>query len=75
MEVFIFDFDKDVYGQEFIVEFIDFIRPDKRFDTLDGLLEQMKKDCQQIETQLSAFADNNPVKNYPLGALQTEGKL
>ncbi|VAV88321.1 FMN adenylyltransferase / Riboflavin kinase [hydrothermal vent metagenome] len=75
LEVFIFDFDKDVYGQEFIVEFIDFIRPDKRFDTLDGLLEQMKKDCQQIETQLSAFADNNPVKNYPLGALQAEGKL
>ena len=32
LEVFLFDFDGDLYGREIEVEFIDFIRPDRRFD-------------------------------------------
>ncbi len=75
LEVFIFDFDKDVYGQEFIVEFIDFIRPDKRFDNPEDLLVQMEGDCAQICQTLSSFADNNLVRKYPLGALQAKGEL
>ncbi len=75
LEVFIFDFDDDVYGQELIVEFIDFIRPDKKFDTIEALLEQMKTDCDEIRVKLEKLHENNPVKNHPLGALQVTGEL
>ncbi|HFC05516.1 MAG TPA: bifunctional riboflavin kinase/FAD synthetase, partial [Rhizobiales bacterium] len=75
LEVFIFDFDSDVYGQKFIVEFMGFIRPDKRFDSLDDLLVQMEEDCQEIRKRLSHIADDNPIKHFPLGDLQEEGVL
>ena len=75
LEVFIFDFDKDVYGEEFIIEFIDFIRPDKKFDSMDGLLSQMKSDCAEIRHRLKLFSDHNPVEDFPLGALQARGEL
>lgn len=45
LEVFLFDFDGDLYGREIEVEFIDFIRSDRRFDGIDALKEQMAKDC------------------------------
>jgi riboflavin kinase/FMN adenylyltransferase len=75
LEVFIFDFDQDIYGQELIVEFIDFIRPDKHFPDLDGLLVQMESDCGQIKALLAGFAGNDPVATHPLGALQAKGVL
>ena len=37
LEVFLFDFDGDLYGREIEVEFIDFIRPDRRFDGIAAL--------------------------------------
>ncbi len=75
LEVFIFDFDQDIYGRDLIVEFIDFIRPDKQFANLDDLLVQMEIDCGQIKALLENFAGNNPIKQYPLGALQAKGEL
>jgi len=75
LEVFIFDFDEDLYDHELIVEFIDFIRPDKKFDSVDELLVQMKADCDEIRVKLESFPDNNPIKNSRLGALQAAGEL
>ena len=75
LEVFIFDFDGDLYDQELIVEFIDFIRPDKKFDGVDELLVQMKADCEEIRVKLENFPDNNLVKACRLGALQATGEL
>ncbi len=75
LEVFIFDFDQDIYGQELIVEFIEFIRPDKQFSDVDGLLAQMESDCGQIKELLAGFAESNPVAIHPLGALQAKGEL
>lgn len=75
LEVFIFDFDDDLYGHELIIEFIDFVRPDKKFDTVDELLVQMKADCDDIRITLEEFPDNNPIKTCPLGALQAAGEL
>jgi len=75
LEVFIFDFDGDLYGQELIIEFIDFIRPDKKFDSVEALLDQMNADCNEIRKQLEQFADSNPIKTSRLGALQAAGEL
>lgn len=44
IEVNIFDFSDDIYGQKIKVAFIDFIRADIKFDSLTELSEQLKKD-------------------------------
>lgn len=45
LEVHLFDFDGDIYGQEIFVYFIDYIRPERKFDGLESLKTQIKADC------------------------------
>ncbi len=45
LEAHIFDFDADIYGRPIRVEFVDYIRPEQKFDGLDSLREQIEKDC------------------------------
>ena len=59
LEVFLFDFDGDLYGQEIGVEFIDFIRPDRRFDGIEALKEQMARDVAKARSIL-ATAPKHP---------------
>ena len=47
LEVFLFDFDGDLYGREIEVEFIDFVRPDRRFDSIEALKAQMAEGLRQ----------------------------
>ncbi|NLH30098.1 MAG: riboflavin biosynthesis protein RibF [Bacteroidales bacterium] len=44
MEVNIFDFEGDLYNRSLTVEFVDFIRPDKKFDSIKSLVEQIRQD-------------------------------
>lgn len=44
LETFIFDFDKDIYGQYIQVRFRSFIRGEEKFDGLVALTAQMQKD-------------------------------
>ena len=44
LEVHIFDFDEDIYGQEIHVEFIEKIRDELNFPDVDALIEHMTKD-------------------------------
>lgn len=44
IEVNIFDFDKDVYGEYLWIEFVDFVRNDKKFDGLDALKMALMRD-------------------------------
>lgn len=44
LEVYILDFDKDIYGEILTVELIHKIRDDKKFDSVDELVEQMNAD-------------------------------
>ncbi len=44
LEVNIFDFDEDIYNQIIKVEFITKIRDEKKFNGIDELVEQLKKD-------------------------------
>lgn len=45
LEVFIFDFNGDLYGKELCVDFIAFLREERKFPDLDSLVQQMKIDC------------------------------
>ena len=53
LEVFLFDFHGDLYGREIEVEFIDFIRPDRRFDGAESLRTQMEQDCDRAREILA----------------------
>ena len=44
IEVNIFDFNEDLYGRTIQVNFINFIRPDKKFDNLEQLKNQLSQD-------------------------------
>jgi len=44
LETFIFDFDQDIYGQHIQVRFRSFIRGEEKFNGLEALTQQMKKD-------------------------------
>jgi len=44
IEVNIFDFEKEIYGQDIKMNFLEFLRHDVKFTGLDALKEQLKKD-------------------------------
>lgn len=44
LEVYILDFDEDIYGSEIKVEFLQWIRADKAFESKEALAEQMDRD-------------------------------
>lgn len=51
LEINYFDFDKDLYDKELTVDFHKFIRDEQKFDGVDQLIEQIKKDeetCRKI---------------------------
>src|SRR4051794_35666859 len=50
VEAFLLDFDGDVYGREMRLDFIDRLRGEKRFDSVDALVEQMHRDVEQTRT-------------------------
>ena len=44
LETFIFDFSGDLYGATLSVALVEFMRPEKKFDSLENLIDQMDKD-------------------------------
>ncbi len=53
LEVFLFDFDGDLYGRDLTVEFVAFIRPDRKFSGADELVRQMEKDVAAARAALA----------------------
>ena len=45
LEVHLFDFNRDIYGQHVQVHFLQKIRDEQRFNSLDELIAQIKLDC------------------------------
>lgn len=45
LEVMLFDFDGDLYGRALTVEFVDFIRPEAKFESVAALQARMEIDC------------------------------
>ncbi len=56
LEVHLFDFDRDIYGEYIHVDFIRHLRDEERFDNVDDLVAQMKID---EENARSALRDPN----------------
>jgi riboflavin kinase/FMN adenylyltransferase len=56
LEPYFFDFSGDLYGQEIEVAFHHYLRGEAKFDSLEGLMAQMEKDCDEARRLLSAPA-------------------
>jgi riboflavin kinase/FMN adenylyltransferase len=53
VEAFLLDFSEDLYGQTLRLEFVQRLRGEEKYDTVEALLEQMDKDVQQTRAALS----------------------
>jgi riboflavin kinase / FMN adenylyltransferase len=47
IEAFLLDFDGDIYGQPLRLQFLKRLRGEKRFDSVDALIEQMGRDVDE----------------------------
>ena len=45
LEVYVFDFSGDLYGKQVETAFVEWIRPELKFDGLDALTQQIEQDC------------------------------
>jgi FAD synthase len=56
LEVHLFDFDRDIYGEYIHVDFIGHIRDEEKYDSIDELVAQMNKDVENAKAILAAIA-------------------
>jgi riboflavin kinase/FMN adenylyltransferase len=61
LEVFLLDFEGDLYGREIEVEFIGFVRADARLPSLEALIAQMAQDCSRARAMLAVAPAWPPV--------------
>jgi riboflavin kinase/FMN adenylyltransferase len=54
IEAFLLDFDGDLYGQDLRVAFVERLRGEKRFESVDDLVAQMELDVQRAREICSA---------------------
>lgn len=56
LEFHLFDFYGDIYGQEWEVELVDFIRPEQAFSDLEALRHQIMLDIETAKARLAAIS-------------------
>ena len=54
LEVHLFDFNKDIYGENVQVYFLHKVRDEKKFDGLPALVAQIERDCQSARNYFDA---------------------
>ncbi len=55
IEVNILDYNKDIYGNTLTLEFIDYIRDERKFDSVAALIDEIKNDEQKTRGILAAL--------------------
>ena len=56
IEAYILDFDADIYGSQLRLEFLERLRGERRFDSPDALVEQMRQDVERTREIAAAVA-------------------
>jgi len=57
LEVFLLDFDGNLYGREIAIAFIDYVRADATFPSVEALKAQMAEDCARARSILRQAPD------------------
>jgi len=52
IEVNIFDFNEDIYGETIRLNFLKYLRDDQKFNSLDELKEQLAKDERDVRQEM-----------------------
>src|SRR5579863_4288304 len=60
LEIFLFDFEGDLYGSRLDVAFIAFLREEMKFDSIEALVRQMDDDSHLTRDRLAAAPDVFP---------------
>ena len=69
LEVFLFDFDRDIYGRTLDVEILEFVRPEAKLSGLDELKQWIARDCETARAfHARMAADGDPMRRFPLGS-------
>ena len=55
IELHIFFFERNIYNKEIKIEFKEFLRKQEKFPSVDALVEQIKKDCENAKNILSNY--------------------
>lgn len=61
LEVHLVDFSEDLYGERVTVSFFGWIRPELRFDSVDGLVAEMNNDRDAARRMLAGAAPDSPL--------------
>jgi riboflavin kinase/FMN adenylyltransferase len=56
LEVHLFDFDRNIYGEYIHVDFIEHLRDEEKFDSVDELVAQMRIDEENARSALATYA-------------------
>jgi riboflavin kinase/FMN adenylyltransferase len=54
IEAYLLDFDADIYGTDLRVAFLKRLRGEKRFESVDALVEQMGRDVEEARAVAAA---------------------
>ncbi len=60
VEVHLFDFDESLYGQPLIVQYLKYLRPEVKFDTVELMREQIARDVQAAKDYFAAMEATSP---------------
>ncbi len=56
LETYIFDFEQNIYGQKIKIEFLDFIRKEKKFNSIKELAKQISKDIIYAKKTIALYS-------------------
>ena len=54
LEIHLLDFQRDIYGQEIEIRFLQYLRPERKFPGVDALIHQIEMDVQQARKLCAA---------------------
>ncbi len=76
LETYIFDFDRDIYGEHMRVALVDYLRPERRFEDLEALKAQMTEDCERARATLAweVWDASWPASPFMSGKASSEDK-
>jgi riboflavin kinase/FMN adenylyltransferase len=60
VEAYLIDFEGDIYGETLRIAFIERLRGERRFESVDALVEQMKRDISEAESICAAATVSAP---------------
>jgi riboflavin kinase / FMN adenylyltransferase len=54
LEVYLLNFDRDIYGKDLELRFIRYLRPEKKFENVEALVRQIERDVQEARELATA---------------------